>query len=128
MEAKSSVPEAGTLQPCDHLMVKVCLVYFLIIFAVIESLIFSPFSPYVFNDTLLLPYTNYDYYIETTNVGGSVLSPTVRIRTLSGIPTGVPPLLVSNVRAHQANFEWGEPAVAHGPIETYVLQVSYVSN
>jgi len=47
----------------------------------------------------------------------------MRVRTLAGIPTGIPPLVVSHVRAHQASFEWGEPEVAHGPIETYVLQV-----
>ena len=86
---------------------------------------FSPYRSYSFNDTSLLPFTNYDYFVETTNIGGSVRSPVVRVRTLAGIPTGIPPLLVSHVRAHQASFEWGEPAVAHGPIETYVLQVLY---
>lgn len=85
---------------------------------------FSPFSHQQFNDSELLPYTNYDYYLETTNIGGSVLSPTVRVQTLAGIPTGIPPLEVSNIRAHQASFSWGKPEVAHGPIETYVLQVS----
>ncbi|XP_076812806.1 usherin-like isoform X3 [Clavelina lepadiformis] len=82
----------------------------------------SPFRTYFYNDTGLLPYTNYDYYIETSNVGGTAISPTLRVQTLAGIPTGVPPLKVSNIRAHKATFSWREPEVAHGPIETYVLQ------
>jgi len=52
-----------------------------------------------------------------------VLSPQLRVRTLAGIPTGIPPLTVSNVLAHEATFTWNEPEVAHGPIKTYVLQV-----
>ena len=86
-------------------------------------MLFSPFQSYTFNDTSLLPYTDYDYVVETTNIGGSIRSPIMRVKTLAGIPTGIPPLVVSHVRAHQASFAWGEPEVAHGPIETYVLQV-----
>nr|XP_018671138.2 usherin isoform X1 [Ciona intestinalis] len=90
-----------------------------IVYSVNDS---SPFTGKQYNDTSLLPYTNYDYHVDTSNVGGMVSSPTLRVRTLAGVPTGIPPLSVSRVRARRAIFEWGEPAVAHGPIETYVLQ------
>uniref|UniRef100_H2YEQ8 Usherin n=1 Tax=Ciona savignyi TaxID=51511 RepID=H2YEQ8_CIOSA len=82
----------------------------------------SPFTVKRFNDTGLLPYTNYDYHVDTSNVGGEVSSPNLRVQSLAGIPTGIPPLSVSRVRARTALFEWAEPDVAHGPIETYVLQ------
>ncbi|XP_077967518.1 usherin-like isoform X1 [Styela clava] len=82
----------------------------------------EPFSTISYNDTYLLPYTNYDYYIETSNMGGIAQSAEVSFRTIAGIPTGVPPLTVKNVRSTSAVFSWQEPSVAHGPIERYVLQ------
>ena len=77
-----------------------------------------------FNDTHLLPYTQYTYQLETSNMGGKTSSPTSQVRTLAGIPTGMPPLIVSEVRSKEGKFEWKAPEVAHGPIETYVLQVN----
>lgn len=91
---------------------------------IITALFFcSPFEVMHFNDTSLLPYTNYDYHIETSNIGGTTQSSHITARTISGIPTGVPPLQVSDIGANVAKFEWSEPYVLHGPIEKYVLQV-----
>lgn len=78
-----------------------------------------------YNDTGLLPYTEYGYAVETGNFGGSTTSSLAKVRTLAGVPTGIPPLLVTNMKSRQGTFEWGEPVVAHGPIETYVLQVTF---
>ena len=82
-----------------------------------------PYQDNHFNDTHLLPYTQYTYLLETSNKGGNTKSPSTKVRTLAGIPTGMPSLLVSDVTNKMGVFEWGEPEVAHGPIETYVLQV-----
>lgn len=86
----------------------------------------SPFDVVFFNDTDLLPYTDYDYHIVTSNIGGSTESAEERFKTESGIPTGVPPLEVSDIKSTEATFKWKEPDVAHGPIEKYVLQVQYL--
>lgn len=81
-----------------------------------------------YNATELLPFTKYDFYLITSNIGGSVTSPEVRVKTLAGIPTSIPPLIVRDVTAHSATFEWKEPSVAFGPIERYVLQVRLITD
>ncbi|XP_041646715.1 usherin [Cheilinus undulatus] len=85
-----------------------------------------PFSPESFEDTGLLPYTKYSYWIITANVAGSTISPIASYQTL-GAPPKAEQLhlnLVGRAGPTTASFNWSAPQNDTGPVERYVLSTT----
>ncbi|XP_060897032.1 usherin [Labrus mixtus] len=82
-----------------------------------------PFSPESFEDTGLLPYSNYSYWILTANVAGSTISALASYQTL-GAPPEAQQLhinLVGRPGPTTASFNWSTPRNDTGPVERFVL-------
>lgn len=79
-------------------------------------------SDLAYNDTDLLPFTNYVYYIIAYNSYGSTRSTSITYRTPAGIPSGTLNLRVSNIQPRSAVFGWSRPTSANGIIQKYVLR------
>ena len=75
-----------------------------------------------YNDTGLLPYTEYTYYIVATNAFGPVSSPTVTYRTLASVPTGMVILQSRDVGAQSVTLFWTRPNKTNGLITHYEVR------
>ena len=74
-----------------------------------------------YNDSDLLPFTEYAYSVEAANDYGSTRSPVTMVRTPPGSPTGDLTLFVTGVTATTAAFSWNVLAEQNGVIQKYVL-------
>ncbi|XP_030271338.1 usherin [Sparus aurata] len=82
-----------------------------------------PFSPELFEDTDLFPYTNYSYWLITANVVGATVSASASYQTL-GAPPEAKQLhlnLVGRPGPTTASFNWSTPPNDTGPVERFVL-------
>ncbi|XP_078016774.1 usherin [Epinephelus lanceolatus] len=82
-----------------------------------------PFSPESFEDTDLIPYTNYSYWLITANVAGATTSASASYQTL-GAPPEAEQLhlnLVGRPSPTTASFNWSTPRNDTGPVERFVL-------
>nr|XP_057944950.1 usherin isoform X3 [Doryrhamphus excisus] len=82
-----------------------------------------PFRPELFKDIHLSPYTNYSYWLITTNVAGVTTSATASCQTLAAPPEqGQLQLsLVGQPGPTTASFNWSVPSNDTGPVERFVL-------
>ncbi|XP_061735051.1 usherin isoform X2 [Nerophis ophidion] len=82
-----------------------------------------PFNPESFEDTHLSPYTNYSYWIITTNVAGLTTSATAFYQTLGASPKrdDLYLNLVGRPGPTTASFNWNTPPNNTGPVERFVL-------
>ncbi|CAJ1048931.1 LOW QUALITY PROTEIN: usherin [Xyrichtys novacula] len=82
-----------------------------------------PFSPESFEDTGLLPYTNYSYWLITANVAGSTISTSASYQTLGAPPEAdqINLNLVGRPGPTMASFNWSTPRNDTGPVERFVL-------
>lgn len=72
-----------------------------------------------FNDSGLIPFTNYRYRLQAHNQFGFTESPEVMFRTLPSSPSGDINLTVSDVRMNSASFLWNEVSDDTGVIGMY---------
>ncbi|XP_077419247.1 usherin isoform X1 [Vanacampus margaritifer] len=82
-----------------------------------------PFSSESFTDVSLSPYTNYSYWLITTNVAGETVSATSFYQTL-GAPPALDQLhlnLVGRPGPTSVSFSWSAPPNDTGPVERFVL-------
>ncbi|TMS13118.1 Usherin [Larimichthys crocea] len=82
-----------------------------------------PFSPGLFEDTGLFPYTNYSYWLITANVAGATTSALASYQTL-GAPPEAEHLhlnLMGRPGPTTASFNWSTPRNDTGPVERFVL-------
>ena len=76
---------------------------------------------YVFNDTDLLPFTNYTYVLRVCTGGGCTDSePSVEL-TLEDTPTGVAMPTAVVISANEILIEWAEPSMPSGDIQAYAV-------
>lgn len=74
-----------------------------------------------YNDTGLVPFTNYRYRLEVQNDFGSSSSASVTFRTSTGVPTGDLALKASNIGSNSATFSWNLPTSTNGVLQNYRL-------
>ncbi|XP_049320201.1 usherin isoform X1 [Astyanax mexicanus] len=89
-----------------------------------EELVYSGMANrYIFTDTELDPYTNYEYKVGAWNRYGRAFSPTSRITTKEDVPRGVPPPRWSKVglRDDIIQLDWSPPSDPNGGISHYVI-------
>ncbi|XP_047436500.1 usherin [Mugil cephalus] len=82
-----------------------------------------PFRPESFEDSGLLPFTNYSYWLVTANVAGATISASSSYQTL-GAPPEADQLqlnLVGRPGPTSASFNWSTPRNDTGPVERFVL-------
>lgn len=75
----------------------------------------------MYNDTGLIPNTNYSFFVESENDFGRARSSIVMFLTPPGIPEGLLNLIVSKVGDRSAEFSWTGPSKPNGPIDSYML-------
>lgn len=78
-----------------------------------------------FEDTELVPYTNYQYYYEVLNGAGSVESPlSIITRTLPGIPSQGPDSIATTINSTAILLSWNAPpsSTLQGPLVSYAIQ------
>lgn len=76
---------------------------------------------YSFNDTGLLPFTNYSYILTVCNGAGCSDSPPASELTLEDTPTGVAMPTVFTVSSGEILIQWVEPSMPNGEILMYDL-------
>nr|XP_043886757.1 usherin-like [Solea senegalensis] len=82
-----------------------------------------PFIPETFEDTGLLPYTNYSYWLITATVAGETTSTPAFYQTFSAPPEAdqLHLSLVGRPGPTTASFNWSTPRNDSGPVERFVL-------
>ncbi|KAF6731117.1 Usherin, partial [Oryzias melastigma] len=87
---------------------------------------FHPFTPESFEDTGLFPYTNYTYWLITSNVAGETISGSASYQTLSSPPEAddLHVNLLGRPAPTSATFSWSTPRNDTGPVEKFVLSTS----
>lgn len=76
---------------------------------------------YVFNDTDLLPFSNYSYVLRVCTSAGCTDSDTSVERTLEDMPTGLTTPTAVIVSSSEIMVLWEEPSMPNGVIQTYDL-------
>ena len=74
-----------------------------------------------YNDTDLLPYTEYHYEVEVENDHGKTKSSMVSLWTAQGIPSNDFTLQHSNTGSHSVTLTWNSPSKPNGIIQSYSL-------
>ena len=74
---------------------------------------------FVYNDTHLLPFTNYTYTLTVCTSPGCTTSREVWAITLEAIPTGLDAPLVSTINESSLLVSWESPAKPNGLIQSY---------
>ena len=74
-----------------------------------------------YNDSDLLPFTEYAYSVEAANSVGSTRSPVTTVRTPPGSPTGHLRVFLTGITATSAAFSWNVLEEQNGVIQKYVL-------
>uniref|UniRef100_A0A3B3DE37 Usher syndrome 2A (autosomal recessive, mild) n=1 Tax=Oryzias melastigma TaxID=30732 RepID=A0A3B3DE37_ORYME len=87
---------------------------------------FHPFTPESFEDTGLFPYTNYTYWLITSNVAGETISGSASYQTLSSPPEAddLHVNLLGRPAPTSATFSWRTQRNDTGPVEKFVLSTS----
>lgn len=82
---------------------------------------FTSEGTYLFNDTNLLPFTNYTYVLRVCTGGGCTDSdPSVEL-TLEDMPTGLATPTAVTVSSSEIMVAWMEPSMPNGVIQAYDL-------
>ncbi|XP_013386515.1 usherin-like [Lingula anatina] len=81
-----------------------------------------------YNDTGLVPFTDYAYYVQAVNRHGLVQSPEAVFRTPEGPPQGRFDLMVSNVLVNTADMRWTRPTDPNGLVLLFTLTSVTPSN
>uniref|UniRef100_A0A3P9LP99 Usher syndrome 2A (autosomal recessive, mild) n=1 Tax=Oryzias latipes TaxID=8090 RepID=A0A3P9LP99_ORYLA len=83
-------------------------------------------NPESFEDTGLFPYTNYTYWLVTSNVAGETISASALCQTLSSPPKAedLHVNLLGRPGPTSATFSWSTPNNDTGPVERFVLSTS----
>ena len=72
-------------------------------------------------DTLLTPFTVYEYTISACTTAGCTLSATSDARTAEAIPTGLSDVLAIPLSSQSVQIAWSEPIFPNGVITSYTI-------
>ena len=82
-----------------------------------------------FVDKHVTPYTSYSYYVRVFTAGGSTKSvDSLLLRTLSDVPEGLLPPVISQVKDRSVVATWKRPSSPNGVIIQYILQSTTNNN